>query len=252
MHKTDCAACEISCPFGSLSIHERSQLNSLMRYQSYAKGEPIFAQGSTISGCYVLCQGKVQLAHRTRDGYKQIVKFLRDGECFGEEGFWQASPSSVSAQALADSVVGWLSSADFQELSRRNSSLALEIQKRLAGEVKELRVRLAEQAYLGTRERLIKLIVELGERYGHRSDHGLIIDLELTERELAGMLGNTPAWICKQLRVLWKQGLVAYRRGELMILDEASLRQRVTPPRERKVPFRSGKQAMIELVQRLN
>ncbi|MEM3078427.1 MAG: helix-turn-helix domain-containing protein, partial [Nitrososphaerales archaeon] len=81
-----------------------------------------------------------------------------------------------------------------------------------------------------TRERLIKLIVELGEKYGRKSNRGLLIDLELTERDLAGMLGNTPEWVCKQLRILWKQGLVAYRRGELMILDEAGLRQRITPP----------------------
>ncbi|MEM2591797.1 MAG: Crp/Fnr family transcriptional regulator [Thermofilaceae archaeon] len=230
MRKTTCAACAVRCPFGSLSLYERSQLNSLIRHQRYEKGEPIFAQGSTISGCYVLCQGKVQLAHRTRDGYTQIVKFLRDGDCFGEEGFWQASPSSVSARALAESVVGWLSPADFQELLRRNSSFALEIQKRLVSEVKELRMRLAEQAYLGTRERLIKLILELGERYGHRSDHGLIIDLKLTERELAGMLGNTPEWVCKQIGVLKSRGLIAYRRGELIILNETELLRYITPP----------------------
>ncbi|MCS7197678.1 MAG: Crp/Fnr family transcriptional regulator [Candidatus Bipolaricaulota bacterium] len=205
-----------------------------------------------ISGCHILCQGKVQLAHRTRGGHTQIVKFLRDGECFGEEGFWQLSPSSVLARALTDSVVGWISPADFQELLKRNASVAQEIQKRLVGEIKELRVRLAEQAYLGTRERLIKLILELGEKYGHKSDHGLVIELELTERELAEMLGNTPEWVCKQLRILWNQGVVAYRRGELIILDEAGLRQRVTPPRERKMRFRSGKRAISEVVQRLN
>ncbi|MEM4228044.1 MAG: Crp/Fnr family transcriptional regulator, partial [Candidatus Caldarchaeum sp.] len=111
-----------------------------------------------------------------------------------------------------------------------NSSFALEVQKRLAGEVKELRMRLAEQAYLGTRERLIKLILELGERYGHRSDHGLIIDLKLTERELAGMLGNTREWVCKTLKGLKQRGLIAYQRGELTILDEAGLRRYITPP----------------------
>lgn len=37
-----------------------------------------------------------------------------------------------------------------------------------------------------------------------------------------------------------------------MILDEAGLRQRITPPSERRTPFRSRRRAMIELVQRLN
>lgn len=239
MRKTNCVACETHCPFSSL--HERSQLSSMIRHHIYEKGETIFAQGVTISRCHILCQGKVQLMHRTHDGHTQIVKFLKDGEFFGEEGFWQSSRSSVSAQALADSVVGWISSADFQELLSRNSSLALEIQRRLAYEVKELRVRLAEQAYLGTRERLIKLIVELGEKYGRKSNHGLVIDLELTERDLAGMLGNTREWVCKTLKVLKQRGLIAYRRGELIILDEAGLRKYITPPRERRMLFRSEK-----------
>jgi CRP-like cAMP-binding protein len=183
--------------------------------------------------------------HRTRDGQIHIVKFLRSGECFGEEGFGQASASSVSARALADSVVGWISPADFQELLGRNSSIAREIQKRLAGEIKELRVRLAERAYLEARERLIKLLLELGEKYGCKGERGLVIELELTERDLAGMLGNTPEWICKQLGVLKQRGLIAYRRGELMILNKAELRLHITPPRERKAPCRRRKPAMI-------
>jgi CRP-like cAMP-binding protein len=246
MGKVSCTTCESStgCPFTGLD--ERT--SPLVRHRSYAKGETIFAQGETISGCYVLCWGKVQLVHHTRDGRLHIIKFLRGGECFGEEGFWQTSASSVSARALAESVVGWISPADFQELLRRNSSIALEIQKRLAGEIKELRVRLAERAYLGARERLIKLLLELGEKYGCKGEQGLVIELELTERDLAGMLGNTPEWTCKQLCVLKQRGLIAYQRGELTILNEAELRRYITPPRERKAPCRSRKPAMIEEV----
>jgi CRP-like cAMP-binding protein len=149
---------------------------------------------------------------------------------------------------LAESVVGWISPADFQELLKRNSSIALEMQKKLSQEITELRVRLAERAYLGARERLIKLLVELGEKYGCKGERGLVVSLELTERDLAGMLGNTPEWICKQSGVLKSRGLVAYRRGELTILDEAELRRYITPPRERKAPYRSRKLAMIEVV----
>jgi hypothetical protein len=114
------------------------------------------------------------------------------------------------------------------------------------GEIR-LRVRLAERAHLGARERLIKLLVELSEKYGCKGERGLVIELELTERDLAGMLGNTPEWICKQLGVLKQRGLVAYRRGELTILNEVELRRYITP-RERRALCRSRKPAMIEVV----
>jgi len=238
MGKVSCVVCKnpTSCFFTNLPIAERSQLSSLIHHRLYAKGKTLFAQGETISGCYVLCRGKVQLVHRTRDGQIHIVKFLRSGECFGEEGFGQASASSVSARALAESVVGWISPADFQELLRRNSSIALEMQRRLAGEITELRVRLAERAYLGARERLIKLLLELGEKYGCKGERRLVMRLELTERDLAGMLGNTREWTCKQLCVLKQRGLIAYRRGELTILNEAELRRYITPPVSEKRP----------------
>ncbi|MFN4217835.1 MAG: Crp/Fnr family transcriptional regulator [Candidatus Bipolaricaulia bacterium] len=92
-------------------------------------------------------------------------------------------------------------------------------------------MRLVELAHLGTRERLIKLLLELGEKYGSKSEHGLVIDVKLTEQDLADMLGNTRVWICRQVGVLRDRGLIAYRRGELVILDEGKLREFAPPPR---------------------
>ncbi|MCS7197679.1 MAG: hypothetical protein NZ930_03220 [Candidatus Bipolaricaulota bacterium] len=45
MRKTNCAVCEARCPFGSLSLHERFQLNSLIRHHRYEKGETILRKG---------------------------------------------------------------------------------------------------------------------------------------------------------------------------------------------------------------
>jgi CRP-like cAMP-binding protein len=81
-----------------------------------------------------------------RDGSKQTVKLLRDGDCFGEEGFVQTSVSCVSAQALARSVVSWLSLADLHDFLRRSPVAALALLTKLSQEVSELRVRLADQA----------------------------------------------------------------------------------------------------------
>ena len=225
-----CTTCESSagCPFTGLD--DRTSLQRLIRHRSYAKGETIFHQGAVIFGCYILCCGKVQLARYTSAGRTQIIKFLGAGDLFGESGFWEAKASSVSARALVESVVGWLNVENFQELLSSAPSVARAIQKRLAQEIEDLRVRLAEQAYQGTREPLVGLLLQLGEKYGCKGERGLAMSLELTERDLAGMLGNTPEWVCKQLRVLKQRGLIAYRRGELIILDEAGLWQYITLP----------------------
>nr|BAL55550.1 Crp family transcriptional regulator [uncultured Acetothermia bacterium]BAL58955.1 Crp/FNR family transcriptional regulator [Candidatus Acetothermum autotrophicum] len=237
--KTNKTVCEApnSWFLNCLSPEERSQLHALMQHRAYERGETIFSQGDIISGYWVLGQGKVQLIHRTSDGHKQTVELLRDGDWFGEDGFAQASASSVSAQTLAESVIGWLSLADMQDLLRRSQALALEFMRRLSHEVSKLRVRLVELAHLGTRERLIKLLLELGEKYGFKNEHGLVIDIKLTEQDLADMLGNTRVWICRQVSMLRDRGLIAYRRGQLVILDEEKLREFAPPPRKRRAIF---------------
>lgn len=236
MNKTECEAPK-SWLLNCLPPEERSQLHALMQHRLYDKGETIFSQGDIISGYWVLCRGKVQLLHLTSDGNKQTIELLRDGDCFGEDGFVQASASSVSAQALAQSVIGWLSLADMRDFLRRSPATALEFMHRLARKVSELRVRLVELTHLGTRERLIKLLLELGEKYGFQSERGLVIALELTEQDLADMLGNTRVWICHQMSVLRERGLIAYRRGELIILDARKLREFAPPPPKRRAIF---------------
>jgi CRP/FNR family cyclic AMP-dependent transcriptional regulator len=235
MQPTRYAPCEAPSLglFEHLSIEEQSQLHASMRHRIYDSGEIIFSQGDVISGFWRLCRGKVQLSRLMRDGSKQTVKLLRDGDCFGEEGFVQTSVSCVSAQALARSVVSWLSLADLHDFLRRSPVAALALLTKLSQEVSELRVRLAEQAHLGTYERLIKLLLELGEKYGSRSGGKVVINVELTEQGLADMLGNTRVWVCRQLSVLRERGLIAYRRGELVILNEAALRQLAPPPPRR-------------------
>lgn len=228
------ALCEASHEWllNYLPLEERSQLHTLMQHRLCDKNETIFSQGDIISGYWVLCQGKVQLLHRTSDGNKQTVKLLRDGDCFGEDGFVRPSASSVSAQALAESVIGWLSLADMQDFLRCSPTLALEFMKRLTHEVRELRVRLVELAHLGTRERLIKLLLELGDKWW--------IDVKLTEQDFADMLGNTRVWVCRQMSVLRDRGLIAYKRGQLVILDKEKLRKFAPPRVSVEQFFRSG------------
>jgi CRP/FNR family transcriptional regulator len=199
----------------------------------------IFEQGAVISGLYLLCRGAAQLTRYMQRGGQYVVRLLGAGDFFGASALWGAKTSSVEARALAESVIGWLSPSSFQELLRRNPIIALELQKRLAQEVSELYVHLAEQAHLGIRGRLAQLLIELGQKYGRAGAHGLLIDLEITEQELAEMLGCSREWVSKQMSKLQGRGLIFHCRREIVILDEAGLRQFIAPPHKRPVLLRS-------------
>lgn len=219
-----------ACPFTNLLGAERFQLNSPIRHRTYQKSELIFGQGAVISGLYFLCRGAARLTHYTQRRKQYIVRLLGGGDLFGTPALWRTETSSVEARALAESVIGWVSSSDLQEIFRQEPGMILEIQRRLAQEVSELYVHLAEQVHLGTCGRLIQLLIELGRKYGRASSHGLLIDLEITEQELAEMLGCSREWVSKQMSTLQRRGLIFHCRGEIVILDEAGLQQLIAPP----------------------
>jgi CRP/FNR family transcriptional regulator len=232
MPRTDCAVCKAStgCCFTHLPLAERSPLNALIRHHTYQRGEMIFQQGAVISECYILCEGKIRLTRGTTRRSQYVVRLLSSGDLFGASALVEAKASLVEARALTESVVGWLNLSDLQGLLRRDPLIALELQKRLAQEVSELYVRLAEQANLGIHGRLIQLLLELGQKYGRISERELLIDLELTEQEIAEMLGSSREWISKQMSKLQRRGLIYHGRGKTVILDEAGLRRIIAPP----------------------
>jgi CRP/FNR family transcriptional regulator len=218
------------CFFSHFPVAERSRFNSLIRHRIYQKGELIFGQGAVISGLYLLCRGAAWLTHYTQRRGQYVVRLLGAGDLFGAPALWETEAASVEAQALAESMIGWLSPSDLQEILKQEPLMALEIQKRLAQEVSELYVRLAEQAHWGTRGRLVQFLLDLGKKYGRISDSGFLIDLELTEQELAEMLGCSREWVSKQMSTLQRCGLIFHCRGEIVILDEAGLQRLIAPP----------------------
>lgn len=220
MGSEPCLACEASnvCLFCSLPEEGQARFCAILEHRAFAKGTLIFEQGEAISGCHLLCWGKVKLMRRTPQGKKQLIQFLHPGDLFGESAFCDEKKSSVYARTLEKSVIAWLSQGGLLELMGRYPELAFEINRRLARSLERLRIRLTEQSYERTRERLIGLLLELGTEYGLRSEEGLRIDLKVDQGEFAALLGNTREWICKQLGILQSRGLIAFNRGEVVIV----------------------------------
>ena len=71
-------------------------------------------------------------------------------------------------------------------------------------------------------------IVELSEKYGQQTVPGgpIKIDLHLTQRDLASIVGTTRESINKELRILREKGLVITEEDALHILDFEGLTKR--------------------------
>jgi CRP-like cAMP-binding protein len=78
---------------------------------------------------------------------------------------------------------------------------------------------------LSVQERLVRVLLELGEEHGIQEDAGLRIDLPLSLRDIAETVGCSQQTTSAALRALAKRGLVKLAWPTLFILDPGDLGQ---------------------------
>jgi len=110
-------------------------------------------------------------------------------------------------------------------LVRQHPEIALEANRRFSLDRHMLIGRLAYLAYGSVEERLAKGLLEMGVRYGVRCEEGLRIELPLTQRDLADLIGASRQKVNLALRKLASQGLIRTERGRIIILDQQGLQE---------------------------
>ena len=88
-----------------------------------------------------------------------------------------------------------------------------------------LAMRLGLVSLHGARSRLAGLLLELAGRFGVRDSEGLIIDLRLTHRELAALIGATRETVSVAMLELRQAGLVRADGRRSVVLDAEGLRR---------------------------
>lgn len=77
---------------------------------------------------------------------------------------------------------------------------------------------------MSVRERLIRVLLELGEEHGVREDAGLRIDLWLSQQDLADMVEASREKVNRELGRLARRGLIQVERCRITLFNVAALR----------------------------
>jgi CRP-like cAMP-binding protein len=86
---------------------------------------------------------------------------------------------------------------------------------------------LEDASFLKIHARLAKKLLELGETFGRREGDSIEINLRVTQKDLADMVGATRESINKELRILRDKGIVAVTGHSFRITDVHRLSSRI-------------------------
>jgi CRP-like cAMP-binding protein len=148
------------------------------------------------------------------------------GELLGELGSIDGQPRSASAVALEPVEALVVPAADFRSIIERSPRAAVHLLGVVAGRLREADRRRVEYAAFDTVGRVAARLVELAGRYGEPGPEGVLIDLTITQEELAGWTGASREAVSKALHQLRGLGWIETGRRRIRVLDLDELRRR--------------------------
>ncbi|MCS6936367.1 MAG: Crp/Fnr family transcriptional regulator [Candidatus Bipolaricaulota bacterium] len=197
-------------------------IRSAAHLLEYPEGSRIYAQGDSAEGLYGLWQGVVKEISLDGRGHLRWLRLLGAGELLGSGEVLCAVPQSHTAIALRRSQLFWLSQEDFRAMAREHAEVALWVARHMAQQLCRLRTALAQRAYTESAVRLTEALRRVAQEFGTVTEHGCLIDLDLSRDEWAALVGIAPETVSRVLHQLAERGVIELQ-GRRILLKSAVL-----------------------------
>lgn len=212
--------------FGELDPADREAIRSHSRPRRFRAGSTLMYEGQSGTEVMVLVSGRVKVAYLTEDGREVILDFRGPGELLGEMAVVDGTPRSNTVDAIEAVEALAMSAADFKALVASRPTLANQLLQHTIRRFRDSDRKLIEFSASHTTGRVAARLVEMVERFGTATPDGHVIDLPITQDELAGWTGASREAVAKALHSLRESGLIATERRRFTVLDLEGLERR--------------------------
>jgi len=206
--------------FTALDDASAATLRASMTAVKVAKGKTIFKEGDIGDRLFVVVEGKLKLGTSSGDGRENLLSILGPGDMFGELSLFDPGPRTATATAVVDSrllALGWVTA---------HPQVSLQLLGRLAQRLRKANDVLSDLVFADVPGRVAKAIIELGERFGTKKDDGLHVNHDLTQEELAQLVGASRETVNKALADFASRGWVKLEPRAVVVLDYERLSKR--------------------------
>jgi len=180
----------------------------------------IFSQGEYPHTVCLICSGMVKLSRTELDGTRFIIGLRQKGWMMGAVSAFLDMPYESTAETVIRSKLCFLSTERLKREMEDNAELSRWVRTLLSQGLRASMINIAEQACLSGRQRLANFLWKLIQaRNGFDSKKPLKIQMFLKNWEVAQALALTPQHLCRLVKQMENEGLIARRKGWLILPD---------------------------------
>jgi CRP-like cAMP-binding protein len=188
------------------------------------KGELLSFEGEKSDVLFFVVAGAVKVFKTSADGKEQIYRIVRPGQSFNDVPVLGGGLNLVSAEAMGPVTVNGIKKSDLEKILREYPQVSLNVIHVLSRQVQELVSMVEDFSFRHVTSRVAKMLLDYSDiATGERR--------QLTQQEMASMIGTAREMVGRSLKTLEGEGSIRMERNHIVIRDIKALREMagVTP-----------------------
>jgi CRP/FNR family cyclic AMP-dependent transcriptional regulator len=185
--------------------------------RAYKKGEFVFRQGDPGESLFLLLDGVVKVVVGSEQGDEMVLVTLQASDSFGELAVVDGRPRSATVEVLEAAKVLVINRPTLVSLIQEHPSVTDGLLRSLGTVLRRLTDQASDFVFLDLHGRVAKLLIGFAKAHGEQTDEGILLDLHLTQGDLAGMVGGSRQRINQILGSFANRGYLELRGRQILL-----------------------------------
>ena len=212
--------------FAGLDDGDWSALSPRLTRTAVRRGDVVFHEGDPGECLFVVLSGKVKITRTAADARENLLAILGPGDLLGELSLFDALDRTATATALTDVELSRLAEPDFHDYLAARPMVARELLRVLARRLRDTNAAMADLIFTDVPGRVAKALLTLADRFGADTADGCRVNHDLTQEELAQLVGASRETVNKALSDFATRGWIRIEAKSVLLLDRDRLARR--------------------------
>ena len=192
----------------------------------YPRGTTIFDEGEPGDRLYIITSGKIKLARHAPDGRENLLTVMGPSDMFGELSIFDPGPRTSSAVCVTEVQAATMNSELLKKWVDDHPEIAQQLLRVLARRLRRTNNSLADLIFTDVPGRVAKALLQLANRFGTQEGTALRVHHDLTQEEIAQLVGASRETVNKALAEFAHRGWIRLEGKSVLISDTERLAKR--------------------------
>ena len=201
-------------------------LSAQLKPVDFPKGHTIFVEGEPGDRLFVIVSGKVKIVRSAADGRENLLTVMGPSDMFGELAIFDPGPRTSSVTTITQVRAVSMDREALRSWIAGRPEIAEQLLRVLARRLRRTNDNLGDLIFTDVPGRVAKQLLQLVQRFGAQEGNALRVTHDLTQEEIAQLVGASRETVNKALADFSQRGWIRVEGKSVMILEPERLARR--------------------------